>query len=231
MKFIAQSNVEDPRMDESRNFKDKAMDKILGPAMNDHFRAGEASSGEEDEDEDGTGSNAARKARSRKSSWVDIDSGDDDDSSKIKAKDLRSLRQSLTNEESARRRRFKAKMSRRSRSFRTDEKVTPLEKALKEEEEEEEEEQVEATDNQSPASKEKEKEKEKERGDSSGLLTVKRTASALAKSNDVRIAMENDLSKVQGHLVEWPLDFLRDEIEKHNFCYPKDYNHPIDLYT
>ncbi|KAK3808693.1 MAG: hypothetical protein J3Q66DRAFT_392165 [Benniella sp.] len=192
MKFIAQSNVEDPRMHESRNFKDKAIDKILGPAMNDHFRAGEESSGEEDEDGNGTGSNAARKARHRKSSWVDIDSGDDDDSSKSKARDLRSLRQSLPIEESARRRRFKAKMSRRSsRSFRTDEKVTPLGKALKEEEEEEEaEEQAEATDNQSPASKEKEKEKE---GDSSGLLTVKRTASALAKSNDVRIAMENDL--------------------------------------
>ncbi|KAF9586711.1 Phospholipase D1 [Lunasporangiospora selenospora] len=61
--------------------------------------------------------------------------------------------------------------------------------------------------------------------------SVQRTASALAKTTDLRLAMESDLSKVQGHLVEWPLDFLRDELESHNFCYPKDYNHPMDLYT
>ncbi|KAF9979021.1 Phospholipase D1 [Actinomortierella ambigua] len=60
---------------------------------------------------------------------------------------------------------------------------------------------------------------------------VKRTASALARTKDVRDAMENDLSMIQGHLVEWPLDFLRDELESNNFCYPKDRNHPYDLYT
>ncbi|KAF9159991.1 Phospholipase D1 [Actinomortierella ambigua] len=62
-------------------------------------------------------------------------------------------------------------------------------------------------------------------------MAVKRTASALARTKDVRDAMENDLSMIQGHLVEWPLDFLRDELESNNFCYPKDRNHPYDLYT
>ncbi|KAG0232178.1 Phospholipase D1 [Actinomortierella wolfii] len=69
------------------------------------------------------------------------------------------------------------------------------------------------------------------RGPSLDRMAVKRTASALAKTKDVRDAMENDLSKIQGHLVEWPLDFLRDELESNNFCYPKDRNHPYDLYT
>ncbi|KAG0233301.1 hypothetical protein B0O80DRAFT_398425 [Mortierella sp. GBAus27b] len=211
MKFIAQSNVEDPRMDESRTLKDKAMDKILGPTMNEHFKSGGESSGEEDEG----------YYHGRGTNWVDEDPEDDEKPRREGAKGRRRIPQSLSLDERMRRRRFKAKMSRNARSARTtDDKLPKRGKSVRNNE------KMEALD---------EEEDDGEQTQTEDLPkqdhTVKRTASALAKSNDVRLAMENNLSKVQGHLVEWPLDFLRDEIEKHNFCYPKDYNHPIDLYT
>ncbi|KAF9984114.1 Phospholipase D1 [Modicella reniformis] len=220
MGFIAESNVEDPRMDEEeRTLKDKAINKILGPAMIEHFKPGEESSGEEDEDD------VEEDFRARKGvkKILSYDDSDDEDPVKTKATPRR-----LSREERMRRNRFKAKVSMKPKNLnlRTDEKVTPKGRAL-----EKAQEQIELVNHADLTEMDHEKVPVSPSSSFQQRGVVKRTASALAKSNDVRIAMESDLSKVQGHLVEWPLDFLRDEIEKHNFCYPKDYNHPIDLYT
>lgn len=252
-KFNAQSNVEDPRMKEERTLKDRAMNKILGPTLAEHFTTAGDDSGEEDEDED-TLHRPLRKNReadrAAKKALRDDGSDDDEDPVKDKARDERIIRQDPSAETGLNLRRGRDKSS--EKDLRTDERVTAQDKT-REKTEELTQERLQG----SNVSADLEKESSVRRTvaqqidsdtDGTGLgggkhgklvkglsvesrLNVKRTASALAGDNDVRMAMENDLSKVQGHLVEWPLDFLRDEIQSHNFCYPKDYNHPIDLYT
>ncbi|KAI7828836.1 hypothetical protein BC939DRAFT_443074 [Gamsiella multidivaricata] len=224
MQFNAQSNVEDPRVKEERTLKDKTINKILGPTMGEHFRSRGESSEDEDDDFETIDGMAAKRA------FVDDDSAEDEGSLQDRIKDERTAHHGSLGKSMRGRNKDKKNMTKSAADLRTDEEVTPkgkaMEKTLEKDETQakhEQEERKEArhsgraeptpTEPQSPRS------------------NVKRTASALAKSNDVRVAMEADLSKVQGHLVEWPLDFLRDEIESHNFCYPKDYNHPIDLYT
>ncbi|KAF9100005.1 Phospholipase D1 [Mortierella sp. AD031] len=253
-KFNAQSNVEDPRMKEERTLKDRAMDKILGPTLAEHFTTAGDDSGEEDEDEE-TLQRPARKNRradrAANKALRDDDSGDDEDPVKDKASDERIIRQDPSAES-----RLKLRRSRDGKSsekdLRTDERVTAQDKT-EELNQQKRLGSVLSSDSEKNSSVRRTVAQQVEiNADGAGAgagvgggkhgklvkglsvesrLNVKRTASALAGDNDVRMAMENDLSKVQGHLVEWPLDFLRDEIESHNFCYPKDYNHPIDLYT
>ncbi|KAF9111165.1 Phospholipase D1 [Mortierella sp. AM989] len=210
IEFNTQSHVDDPRMKEERTLKDKAIDKILGPTMGEHFKSGGESSGEEDED-DNVGV-AARKALEAN------DSGDDEDPMKDQAKDDRIINQDPSSENL--RNRKGEKKSRSARSLRTDEKVNPRNKAI---------EKISTQDEQT--SRGEKGDERSGKGETRQREFVKRTASAVAMTETVRLEMEKDLSTVQGHLVEWPLDFLREEIESHNFCYPKDYNHPIDLYT
>ncbi|KAF9171276.1 Phospholipase D1 [Mortierella sp. AD011] len=187
--FNAQSNVDDPRIKEERTLKDKAMDKILGPTMGEHFKSGGESSSEEDEDDNDTGVAAKRGGAAIRRAPKSDDSSEDEDAVRNRAKN------------------DKEKIS----NLRTDEAVSPRNKVM-----------------------ERVLTQDEHIGHSGGPQRrefVQRTASALAMTETVRLEMERDLSKVQGHLVVWPLDFLRDEIESHNFCYPKDYNHPINLYT
>ncbi|KAF9913983.1 Phospholipase D1 [Lobosporangium transversale] len=261
MKFNAESNVDDPRMKEERTLKDKAMDKILGPAMAEHFKHTGDNSDEEDEENDlnkGVTSNLGRRLRSHgekhsvadkaaaRKALAEDDSGDDEDPVRDRVKDEYIIQHDFSSEDLRKQRKSNnssqkrhanrrdnnndmQSLSQSAKELRTNEEMTPQDKAI--EKELEEDERLVSHD------KQKEKMGEQSPQETEALSAqrqrnaVKRTASAMAKSKDVRMAMENDLSKVRGHLVEWPLDFLRDEIENHNFCYPKDYNHPIDLYT
>ncbi|KAF9354805.1 Phospholipase D1 [Mortierella sp. AD094] len=209
--FNAQSNVDDPRIKEERTLKDKAMDKILGPTMGEHFKSGGESSGE-DEDDDDTSVAARRAGAAARRALENDDSGEDEDPVKDQAKDDEIIHHH-TNENL--RKHDKEKIP----NLRTDETVSPRNKAV---------ERVSTQDEY--VGRSEKNDLQSSRGPQRREF-VKRTASALAMTETVRLEMEKDLSKVQGHLVEWPLDFLRDEIESHNFCYPKDYNHPIDLYT
>ncbi|KAI1319920.1 Phospholipase D1 [Mortierella claussenii] len=260
MKFNAQSNVDDPRIKEERTLKDKAMDKILGPTLGEHFRSGRGDDSGEEEEEDDMGTMSHRSVRSgrtsrtgrsrvgdddhpsskrdvegmaaKKAFVAEDDSGEDDDQVRDTVEDDRIIQQEPSSESfslCSDSNKSKNNMSKSAKDLRTDEKVTARGKAVEKKLEEDE----------GEVKKDQEKEKAglqspketKALSDQRKRDAVKRTASALAETNDVRMAMESDLSKVQGHLVEWPFDFLRDEIESYNFCYPKDYNHPIDLYT
>ncbi|KAF9203972.1 Phospholipase D1 [Haplosporangium sp. Z 27] len=203
--FNMQSNVVDPRMQVERTLKDKAMDKILGPTMGEHFRSGGESSDEEEYDDSGVA--AGRKAMEVEDPWEDEVQVMD------QVKDNKNFHRNSYGKNLKRNSR---ENSRSAGDLRTDEKVTPRNKII---------ENVVSQDEHSGHNELRTSADEPQRE------FVKRTASALAMTEKVRLEMEKDLSKVQGHLVEWPLDFLRDEIESHNFCYPKDYNHPIDLYT
>lgn len=252
-KFNDQSNIEDPRIKEERTLKDRAMNKILGPTLAEHFTTAGDDSGEEDEDED-TQHRPKRKSReadrAAKKALQDDDSGDDEDPVKDKARDERIIRQDPSAESGIKLRHRRDKSN--EKNLRTDERVTVHEKTREKTEELNQERRQGSVVSADPEKNNSVRRTVAQQMDGStdgagvnsekhgklvkGLsvesrLNVKRTASALAGDNDVRMAMENDLSKVQGHLVEWPLDFLRDEIQSHNFCYPKDYNHPIDLYT
>ncbi|KAG0201186.1 Phospholipase D1 [Mortierella sp. GBA30] len=222
-KFNAQSNIDDPRMREERTLKDKAMDKILGPTLGEHFKSGGDSSGEEDDDDDKEDRNVTRSA---KKALANDDSGDDEDPEKDMAKDEHIIRQDPSPNDFVKRcRDGKATSTPTSqKDLRTDQRVTIQDKVAEEKRKQEERQM--ATSFAVADPKALTSSTANRRRDA-----VKRTASALAMTNDVRLAMENDLSRVQGHLVEWPLDFLREELESYNFCYPKDYNHPIDLYT
>ncbi|KAF9434583.1 Phospholipase D1 [Entomortierella beljakovae] len=213
--FNRQSNVDDPRMDEERTLKDKAMDKILGPTMGEHFKSGGDSSGEEDDDEDGDYEPSAAAKNELKSD----DSGDDEDP--VKKIDGKGVSKDTSFENN----KNQNKNSRLPRNLRTGEKTMPRNRVIS---------KVSTHEGQFGRSQKGEENLTKVQTasiDARRRDFVKRTASALAITDTVRISMEKDLSKVQGHLVEWPLEFLSDEIESHNFCYPKDYNHPIDLYT
>ncbi|KAG9066005.1 Phospholipase D1 [Linnemannia hyalina] len=252
-KFNDQSNIDDPRMKEERTLKDRAMNKILGPTLSEHFTSAGHDSGEEDEDED-TQHRPLRKNReanrAAKKALRDDDSGDDEDPIRDKARDERIIRQDPSAESELKLRQNRKKPS--EKNLRTDERVTAHEKTREQTEELNQERRqggIVSADPEKDSSVRRTVAQQMDgSNDGAGVggekhgklvkglsvesrLNVKRTASALAGDNDVRMAMENDLSKVQGHLVEWPLDFLRDEIQSHNFCYPKDYNHPIDLYT
>ncbi|KAG0370022.1 Phospholipase D1 [Mortierella sp. AD032] len=253
-KFNAQSNVEDPRMKEERTLKDRAMNKILGPTLAEHFTSAGYDSGEEDEDEEtlhGTVRKNRGAERAARKALQDDDSGDDEDPVKDKARDESIIRQDPSAESGLNLRRSREKSN--EKDLRTDERVTVQDKTREKAEEIDQQKRqggVVSIDLEKDSLVRRTVTHQLDNGtDGAGVggggkhghlvkglsvesrLNVKRTASALAGDNDVRMAMENDLSKVQGHLVEWPLDFLRDEIELHNFCYPKDYNHPIDLYT
>ncbi|KAF9183420.1 Phospholipase D1 [Haplosporangium sp. Z 767] len=229
-KFNAQSNVEDPRMKEERTLKDKAIDKILGPTLGEHFKSGgDDSDDEEDDDDDHVDDGSHRKDRAAdlaaKKALDNNDSGDEDDPVREWAKDDRIIQQDPEHESYTKVRREKSAM-RADRNLRTDERVS-VEDKMDEKQPLNGQQRTLGESSTSPLGA-------KETAIQTGTRRrepVKRTASALAASNDVRLAMESDLSKVQGHLVEWPLDFLREELESYNFCYPKDYNHPIDLYT
>ncbi|KAF9910454.1 Phospholipase D1 [Linnemannia zychae] len=252
--FNAQSNVEDPRMKEERTLKDRAMNKILGPTLAEHFTSTGDDSGEEDEDDEtprGTMRKSHAVDRAAKRALRDDDSGDDEDPAKDKARDERIIRQDPSAESGLKLRHNRDKSN--EKDLRTDERVTAQDKSremTKELNQQRTQGSVISADSEKNNSVRRTVAQQMDNdADGAGVggegkhgklvkglsvesrLNVKRTASALAGDKDVRIAMENDLSKVQGHLVEWPLDFLRDEIESHNFCYPKDYNHPIDLYT
>ncbi|KAK3817024.1 MAG: hypothetical protein J3R72DRAFT_407278 [Linnemannia gamsii] len=253
-KFNAQSNVEDPRMKEERTLKDRAMNKILGPTLAEHFTSAGDDSGEEDEDEEtlhGTVRKNRGAERAARKALQDDDSGDDEDPVKDKARDESIIRQDPSAESGLNLRRSREKSN--EKDLRTDERVTVQDKTREKAEEIDQQKRqgsvVSVDLGKDSLVRRTVTHKLDNDTDGAGVggggkhghlvkglsvesrLNVKRTASALAGDNDVRMAMENDLSKVQGHLVEWPLDFLRDEIELHNFCYPKDYNHPIDLYT
>ncbi|KAG0323947.1 Phospholipase D1 [Dissophora globulifera] len=261
MSFNAQSNIEDPRIKEERTLKDKAIEKILGPTMGEHFRATSDNSddeedgddddhkpSEEEERDDGEGHGHVSRGhgsyRSKfrlrmtrdnaetvqaKKALAEDDSGSDEDPVRDWKKDEKIIQSDPSSENLHRHYKSnnpKNNLTRSAKDLRTDEKVTPkgkaVEKALQQHEQDEDEDE----DEEDATKPTRKAGMSPQRRDS-----VKRTASALAETNDLRLAMESDLSKVQGHLVEWPLDFLRDEIESYNFCYPKDYNHPIDLYT
>ncbi|KAF8927822.1 Phospholipase D1 [Dissophora ornata] len=176
MVFNAQSNVDDPRMkEEERTLKDKAMDKILGATMGEHFKSGGDDSSDEEDDE----------------TVDEVDSDLDEDPVQDWDKDERIIHQDPSHENE----------HNKEKAKHDEEKVENEGEPL------------------SPPPSHRRRE------------AIKRTASVLVNSSEGLFAIESDLSKVQGHLVEWPLDFLRNEIESYNFCYPKDYNHPIDLYT
>lgn len=222
-KFNAQSNVEDPRIQEERTLKDKAINKILGPTLSERFKSGD-DSGDEEEDEEDTDdgndllSDRSKLARAAKKALANDDSDSDEDLERSRARDEKMIHFDPSRENL---------VKGQNRDLRADGKVTAAQRAI--------EKSVGSQDQQQRASGSKSQDSTaaSERVNSPHMHreAVKRTASALAQTNDVRLAMESDLSKVQGHLVEWPLDFLRDELESYNFCYPKDYNHPIDLYT
>ncbi|KAG0048954.1 Phospholipase D1 [Gryganskiella cystojenkinii] len=233
-KFNAQSNVQDPRMNnEERTLKDKALDKILGPNLGDHFKssgsgagvAGDSSGEESDNDENSQhhlrgGIKASAASRAAQKALAKEESDDDEDPVRDQVKDQKIINQDPASDNT---RRTKTSTEKTDRDLRTDEKVSAKDKA----------DEIRGHQDQEFTS-EKPNQEQQARGSTAAarrLLGVQRTASALAETSDVRIAMEEDLSKIQGHLVEWPLDFLREELESHNFCYPKDYNHPIDLYT
>ncbi|KAF9919842.1 Phospholipase D1 [Linnemannia zychae] len=249
-KFNAQSNVDDPRMKEERTLKDRAMDKFLGPTLAEHFTSVGDDSSEDDEDEV-MSHRAVRKdrdaSRAAKKALRDNDSGDDEDPVKDRTKDDHIIRQDPSAENNLK--------MRHSRDRRLNEKDIPTvertsaHEKLGDLQRERHQGNVVSADSEKNSSFRKVVNQQLNSMESASVgvdskkgkltkglsvesrMNVKRTASALAGDKDIREAMENDLSKVQGHLVEWPLDFLRDEIESHNFCYPKDYNHPIDLYT
>lgn len=225
-KFNAQSNVDDPRIQEERTLKDKAINKILGPTLSERFKPGDDSGDEEEDDDDMSGddleNDRSKPARAAKKALANDDSDSDEDLERDEARDERIINSDLSREDLVKSKDFKNK------DLRTDGKVTAKQRAM--------EKSVGSFDQQqqrSSGSKSQDSTTTFEQVGSPQMQreAVKRTASALAQTNDVRLAMESDLSKVQGHLVEWPLDFLRDELESYNFCYPKDYNHPIDLYT
>ncbi|KAF9961343.1 Phospholipase D1 [Mortierella alpina] len=242
-KFNAQSNVDDPRIKEERTLKDKAMDKILGPTLGEHFKSGGDSSGEEEEEDDAKEDRSA--ARSARRALARDDSGEDEDPVKDSAKDCRIIQQDPSSEDFSRRQGNERRTgstsslaSKPHRSLRTDQRVSAGERTAEKKLERDEEKARKGEDVRGTVSADTSFAVAEPSSNSLSTAVgsrrrepVKRTASALAETNDVRLAMENDLSKVQGHLVEWPLDFLREELESYNFCYPKDYNHPIDLYT
>ncbi|KAG0029587.1 Phospholipase D1 [Podila clonocystis] len=226
-KFNAQSNVDDPRIQEERTLKDKAINKILGPTLSERFKPGDDSGDEEEDDDDLDGddleNDRSKPARAAKKALANDDSDSDEDLERDRARDERIINFDPSREDLVKGKEFKSK------DLRTDGKVTAKQRAM----EKNVGSYLDQQQQRSYGSKSQDSTTTSEQLSSPQMQreAVKRTASALAHTNDVRLAMESDLSKVQGHLVEWPLDFLRDELESYNFCYPKDYNHPIDLYT
>lgn len=226
-KFNAQSNVDDPRIQEERTLKDKAINKILGPTLSERFKPGDDSGDEEEDDDDldkgDLENDRSKPARAAKKVLANDDSDEDEDLERDTARDER-----IIHFDPSRENLVKGKEP-KNKDLRTDGRVTAKQRAM----EKGVGSSLDQQQQRSSTSKSQDSTTTSEQQSSPQMQreAVKRTASALAHTNDVRLAMESDLSKVQGHLVEWPLDFLRDELESYNFCYPKDYNHPIDLYT
>jgi len=236
-KFNDQSNVQDPRVnEEERTLKDKALDKILGPSLAEHFKSGGDNSSDDDDDDHPLSSSASRAAsRAARKALAKDESDDDEDPVRDRAKDQKIINQDPSSEDMR-----KGDTKKKDKDLRTDEQVTAKGKTQESRLARQDKTENENMRRESNSSKvtsatsemadrvvdEQETPQKKATAMDRHVLGVQRTASAL-----VEMVMEEDLSKIQGHLVEWPLDFLRDEIESYNFCYPKDFNHPIDLYT
>ncbi|KAG0346927.1 Phospholipase D1 [Podila humilis] len=242
-KFNAQSNVEDPRIQEERTLKDKAINKILGPTLSERFKSGDDSGDEEEEDDDNDdyvdhlAKDRTRAARAAKKALAEDDSDEDEDLERDRVRDEKIIHSDPSSENLK---------NTQNNDMRTDGRVTAKQRVVDKRLSDpssavtsSEQYLLQKHQNSKHSSGGKSQDSQSGVGEGFEPLrsphvlreAVKRTASALAQTNDVRLAMESDLSKVQGHLVEWPLDFLRDELESYNFLYPKDYNHPIDLYT